>query len=351
MANRLGHSLTVTSFGESHGPMVGVVIDGFPAGFQFDEAAVQEALDRRRPGQSDLSSSRNESDRFEVLSGVFEGLTTGAPIAIVVPNKDQKSADYDALKNIYRPGHADQVYAEKYGHRDHRGGGRSSARVTAAWVAAGEMARQFLQKTHAITIQSVVSKVGTLGVGNVFGLDWTGAENNPLRCPDAQTAVSMGNLIRQTAESGDSLGGIISTRIRNCPAGLGEPLFDKLNADLAKAMFSINAVKGLEFGSGFAGTERKGSENNDAAGSGRNNDGGITGGISNGRDIIFNTAFKPVSSIAAEQMAFTIVGDIVPVQIKGRHDPCVLPRAVPIIEAMSALVLADHLLLHLKYKK
>jgi chorismate synthase len=351
MANRLGHSLTVTSFGESHGPMVGVVVDGFPAGFQIDEASVQRALDRRRPGQSDLSTSRSESDRFEILSGIFEGLTTGAPIAIVVPNKDQKPADYDALKNIYRPGHADQVYAEKYGHRDHRGGGRSSARVTAAWVAAGDIARQFLHNAHAITIQSVVSKVGTLGVGYVFELDWTEAENNAVRCPDARMALAMEDLIRKTASEGDSLGGIISTRIQNCPAGLGEPLFDKLNADLAKAIFSINAVKGLEFGSGFAGTERKGSENNDTAGSGKNNDGGITGGISNGRDIVFNTAFKPVSSISAEQMAYSIVGDIVPVQITGRHDPCVLPRAVPIVEAMSALVLTDHLLLHLKYKK
>lgn len=351
MANSLGHSLIITSFGESHGKATGVVIDGFPSGFRINTELIKKDLQRRRPGQSDITSPRNETDDFEIISGIFEGKSTGAPICILIPNHSHISAEYDALKEIYRPGHADNVYQEKYGIRDHRGGGRSSARLTSAWVAAGAIAKQYLTETCGIEIQSVVSRIGSENTENIYALDWSKAETNKVRCPDTDTASRMEVLIKQVSEEGDSLGGIISTRIKGCPAGLGEPLFDKLNADLAKAIFSINAVKGLEFGSGFAGSERKGSENNDQAGTERNNDGGITGGISSGKEITFNIAFKPVSSISKEQKAYNKSGEIVALKVEGRHDPCVLPRAVPIVEAMSALTLADHLLMNLKYKK
>lgn len=351
MANRIGHSINITSFGESHGPFTGAVLDGFPAGFSIDENVISRELERRKPGKSKITSARKEDDKFEIVSGIFEGKTTGAPITILIPNTGQRSSDYDKLKDIYRPGHADRTYAEKYGHRDHRGGGRSSARVTAGWVAAAAIVRDFLEKNYGMKIQSVVSRIGHHSVENIFDTDWSHASENSVSCPNEEIAKKMEDLILQTAEAGDSLGGIISTRVINCPSGLGEPLFDKLNADLAKAIFSINAVKGLEFGSGFAGSARKGSENNDTPGSTRNNDGGITGGISNGQEIRFNTAFKPVSSISAEQKALNVVGDMVDLKIEGRHDPCVVPRAVPIVEAMTALVLADHLMLNLKYKK
>lgn len=351
MANRLGHSLTITSFGESHGIAVGVVLDGFPSGFPIQTSVIQKELDRRKPGQSDITTSRQETEEFEILSGVFEGKSTGAPICILIPNKNQKSADYEQLKSVYRPGHADFTYYEKYGIRDYRGGGRSSARTTAAWVAAAAIVKDYLIVEHKIQIQSVVKKVGSIEVENIYQLDWINAENNKIRCPDAQKALEMENLIKSTAEAGDSLGGVISTRVKNCLVGLGEPLFNKLNADLAQAIFSINAVKGLEFGSGFEGSETKGSENNDVIGSGKNNDGGITGGISNGNEICFNTAFKPVSSISIEQNMLTVVNSVEPVKIAGRHDPIVLPRAVPIVEAMTALTIADHLFLNLKYKK
>lgn len=351
MANRLGHSLTITSFGESHGIAVGVVLDGFPSGFPIQTSVIQKELDRRKPGQSDITTSRQETEEFEILSGVFEGKSTGAPICILIPNKNQKSADYEQLKSVYRPGHADFTYFEKYGIRDYRGGGRSSARTTAAWVAAAAIVKDYLLVEHKIQIQSVVKKVGSIEVENIYRLDWINAENNKIRCPDAQKALEMENLIKSTAEAGDSLGGVISTRVKNCPVGLGEPLFNKLNADLAQAIFSINAVKGLEFGSGFEGSETKGSENNDVIGSGKNNDGGITGGISNGNEICFNTAFKPVSSISIEQNMLTVVNSVEPVKITGRHDPIVLPRAVPIVEAMTTLTIADHLFLNLKYKK
>jgi chorismate synthase len=351
MSNRIGHSLNITSFGESHGNMVGVVIDGFPAAFPIDLDYIQSELNRRRPGQSDITSARNERDEFTIVSGVFDGLSTGAPICIQIPNEAQISKDYEHLKNVYRPGHADQVYDEKYGHRDYLGGGRSSARITAAWVAAGALFKSYLLQKAGITIQAVVSSVGDISVQNVFELDWSAAEHNPVRCPNQNTAKEIQELIKQTADEGDSLGGIISCKVSNCQSGLGEPVFDKLNAELAKAIFSINAVKGIEFGSGFKSSKHKGSENNDAPNRSMNNDGGITAGISNGKDILFNTAFKPVSSIAKEQMAMNTNGEIIPLQIKGRHDPCVLPRAVPIVEAMTALVICDHLLLNLKYKK
>jgi chorismate synthase len=331
--------------------MVGDVIDGLPAAFPIDLDYIQSELNRRRPGQSDITSARNEEDKFTIVSGVFNGLSTGAPICIQIPNESQISKDYEHLKDVYRPGHADQVYDEKYGHRDYLGGGRSSARITAAWVAAGAIFKSYLLHNSGITIQAVVSSVASLSVQNVFEMDWLHAEHNPVRCPDPNTAKDIQELIKQTASEGDSLGGIISCRVNNCQSGLGEPVFDKLNADIAKAIFSINAVKGIEFGAGFESSKHRGSENNDTPNSSMNNDGGITAGISNGKDILFNTAFKPVSSIAKEQMAKNIHGEIVPLQIKGRHDPCVLPRAVPIVEAMTALVLCDHLLLNLKYKK
>ena len=351
MSNRIGHSLNITSFGESHGNMVGVVIDGFPAAFPIDVDYIQSELNRRRPGQSDITSARNEGDKFTIVSGVFNGLSTGAPICIQIPNESQISKDYEHLKDVYRPGHADQVYDEKYGHRDYLGGGRSSARITAAWVAAGAIFKTYLLHNAGITVQAVVSSVADISVPNIFEIDWLYAEENSVRCPDPNTAKQIQELIKQTAIEGDSLGGVISCRVSHCPSGLGEPVFDKLNADIAKAIFSINAVKGIEFGAGFESSKHKGSENNDAPNTSMNNDGGITAGISNGKDILFNTAFKPVSSIAKAQMAFNKNGEIVPLQIKGRHDPCVLPRAVPIVEAMTALVLCDHLLLNLKYKK
>lgn len=351
MANRFGHSLSITSFGESHGPLTGVVLDGLPGGIPVDETAIHTELQRRRPGQSAITTSRIEKEAFSIVSGVFEGLTTGTPICITIPNTNQNPADYESLKHVFRPGHADMTYALKYGHRDHRGGGRSSARITAAWVAAGAIVKTYLLSVHQITVEAVVSRIGGIALDNVFDIEWNTSSENPVRCPNPAKAAMMETLILNTAAEGDSLGGVISARIKGCPAGLGEPVFDKLNADLAKAMFSINAVKGLEFGSGFAGSAMKGSENNDTADSNRNNDGGISGGISNGKDICFKVAFKPVSSIASEQMAYNDTGETIPLKIEGRHDPCVLPRAVPIVEAMAAICIADHLLLNLKYKK
>jgi len=350
MANHLGHSLVITSFGESHGPVIGVVIDGFPSGFAIDTEHIQSELNRRRPGQSTISTDRNESDAFDIVSGVFEGKTTGAPIAILIPNTSHQSKDYDALRSVYRPGHADKVYDDKYGHRDHLGGGRSSARITSGWVAAGALAKQYLEHFHNISIQSVVSSVHTLKVVNIFDQNWSDAENNIVRCPDPVMADAMIQLIADMKVAGDSVGGTISTRVSNSLAGLGEPVFDKLNADLAKALFSINAVKGVEFGAGFEGSSLRGSEYNNTADKINNHEGGINAGISTGEDILFTTAFKPVSSIKLPQRAFNKDGDIVDLSIDGRHDPCVLPRAVPIIEAMTALVLLDHVLLNLKYK-
>jgi chorismate synthase len=348
MASRIGHVLTLTSFGESHGPYVGAVLDGFPSGVSIDEASIQLELDRRRPGQSSFSSPRKEDDQFRIISGVFEGKSTGSPITFLIENRNQNPSDYDALKHIYRPGHGDFVYEKKYGIRDYRGGGRSSARITAAWVAAGAVARTWLLQ-EGISIQSIVSSVHEVGIEQPFQIkDWTAAIEHPLRCPDKQVAEKMQAIIDLAKSEGDSLGGIISTRISNCPAGLGEPVFDKLNADLAKAMFSINAVKGVEFGLGFRSSRIRGSENNDSAAKNTNHDGGITAGISNGKPIEFNVAFKPVSSISIEQEALNTSNEVETIKIKGRHDSCVLPRAIPITECMTALVLADHLMLNVK---
>lgn len=351
MSSTLGHILRLTSFGESHGEAIGVVLDGLPSGLTIDKEFIQKELSRRRPGQSAISTPRNETDEFNILSGVFEGRSTGAPICLVIPNRDQRSGDYEHLKNVYRPGHADRVYDLKYGFRDHRGGGRSSARITAGWVAAGAIARLYIQKVApSVHIQSVVSRVHELAVKNVFSMDWFMAERNPIRCPDSQLAEKITRLIEKTKKEGDSLGGIISTRVSNCPPALGEPVFDKINADLAKAMFSINAVKGIEFGEGFHSAQMKGSEYNDTIDKVTNHDGGITGGITNGFNLNFNVAFKPVSSIAKKQYMTNAQKEILHLAIEGRHDTCVLPRAVPIVEAMTSLILADHLIMNQKFK-
>jgi len=350
MANSIGHQLVFTSFGESHGPMVGGVLDGLPSNFAIDLNNIQKELNRRKPGQSSISTDRKEDDTFEIVSGLFEGKSTGAPIAIIIKNTGHNSKDYAALKDVYRPGHADFTYSKKYGNRDYFGGGRSSARITAAWVAAGAIAKQFLKEKFDISFQSVVSKIQNIQVENVFALDWSEAENNIVRCPDRTIAQKMSDLIVTVKEKGDSVGGVISTRIEGCPIGIGEPIFDKLNASLAHAMFSINAVKGVEFGNGFEGTTLFGSQFNDTPDKNSNHEGGINAGISTGKNIDFNVAFKPVSSIKAEQKAMNAQGEIVDLIIDGRHDPCVLPRAVPIVEAMSALVVCDQLLLNLKYK-
>jgi len=347
--NSFGEVFRITTFGESHGPAIGVVIDGCPAGLAFDFDFIQQQLDRRRPGQSALSTDRKESDALEVLSGVFEGKTTGTPLAMLLRNSDQRSADYDALKEVYRPSHADFTYQARYGHRDHRGGGRSSARETAARVAAGAVA-QLLLRSAGVEIKAYVSAVGPIQVQQAYAeLDLTRTEDNLVRCPDAASAAEMEALITQLKGEGDSVGGVITAVVTGLPAGLGDPVFDKLEADLAKAMLNINAVKGFEIGSGFAAAAGRGSEFNDAfeLRDGRvrtqsNHSGGIQGGISNGEDIYFRVAFKPVATIGKAQQTVNTAGAATELQAKGRHDPCVVPRAVPIVEAMTALVLADH---------
>ncbi|MBL7835876.1 MAG: chorismate synthase [Bacteroidetes bacterium] len=351
MGNSIGKSLVFTSFGESHGPFIGGVLDGFPSGLDIDFEFINSELQRRKPGQSDISTTRNEDDHCEFISGVFEGKSTGAPIAFLIANKNQQSKDYEKLKSVYRPGHADYVYDKKYGIRDYRGGGRSSARTTASWVVAGALSKLYLKTNFQCHIQSVVASVHQIRLENVFKLDWRDAEKSIVRCPNTETAEKMIESIQKARSNGDSLGGTIATRVINCPLGLGEPVFDKLNADLAKAIFSIQAVKGIEFGLGFESTKMYGSEYNDDAYSTENKEGGISAGISNGHSIEFTAAFKPVSSIAKTQQVLTNEGSIIPLSIEGRHDPCVLPRAVPIVEAMTALVLADHALLNLKYQK
>ena len=348
MSNTLGNLLKITSFGESHGPSVGVVIDGLPSNFEIDLNHIQKELNRRKPGQSSISTTRQEDDHFEIISGVFENKSTGSPITIIIPNKDSKSADYSSLKEIYRPGHADKVYQYKYGHRDYRGGGRSSARITAAWVAAGAIAKQYLEKKYSIKAEAIVSSIKDIHLTSPFELsNWEIAETNMLRCPNESLASRMIQLISETREKGDSLGGIISARITNIPIGIGEPVFGKLNAELAHGLFSINAVKGVEFGSGFKSALLLGSENNDHPDSLKNNDGGITGGISNGKPVEISIAFKPTSSISKEQNVENTNNEIVPFSISGRHDPCVLPRAIPIVESIIALVTLDLILLNL----
>lgn len=344
--NSFGNLFTVSTFGESHGEALGGVIDGCPAGIEIDLEAVQQELNRRKPGQSSIVTQRKEPDQVRLVSGVFEGKTTGTPIGFIIENTNQRSKDYSHIKDQYRPSHADKVYDEKYGFRDYRGGGRSSARETASRVVAGAIAKQFLE---GIEIKAYVSSVGTLHLNKPYNeLDLDNTESNPVRCPDTAMAASMEDYIKKIRKEGDTVGGVVSCVIKGVPSGLGEPVFDKLHADLGKAMLSINAVKGFEYGSGFAGAEMKGSEHNDlfnTDGTTKSNfSGGIQGGISNGEDIYFRVAFKPVATIMQKQSTINKDGEQVEMQGKGRHDPCVVPRAVPIVEAMAALVLADHML-------
>jgi chorismate synthase len=349
--NSFGTVFRITTFGESHGPAIGVVIDGCPAGLAVDAALIQRDLDRRRPGQSRIVTQRKEEDTFEILSGIFEGVTTGTPIALLIRNKDQRSRDYDHIKDTYRPSHADFTYDEKYGKRDYRGGGRSSARETAARVAAGSIARQLLA-AEGIRIDAYVSKVGELQLDCSYTeLDLDRIDENIVRCPDPAMAEKMIAYIDAVRKDGDTVGGLVTGVVRGMTTGLGDPVFDKLHADLAKAMMSINAAKGFEYGSGFGGTDMRGSRHNDefveeggAIHTKTNFSGGIQGGISNGMDIYFNVAFKPVATIMRDQDSVDAEGKATVVKGRGRHDPCVLPRAVPIVEAMTALVLADHLL-------
>lgn len=350
MGNAYGTLFRITTFGESHGAAIGVIIDGCPAGLDIDEAFIQTELDRRKPGQSRITTQRTEDDRFKILSGVFDGKATGAPIAMVIENQDQRSKDYSHLETTFRPSHADFTYQEKYGLRDHRGGGRSSARETVARVAAGAVAKLFLQDL-GVDISAFVSQVGHIKAPHYETLDLSRTEDNIVRCPDAGTATKMIELIDDVRLKRDTVGGVITCVIRHVPVGLGEPVFDKLHAELGKAMLSINAVKGFEYGSGFEGTKLFGSQHNDEfvndGGTIRtktNHSGGIQGGISNGEDIYFNVAFKPVATIMQDQQTVDRDGNATIVSGKGRHDPCVVPRAVPIVEAMAALVIADFVL-------
>lgn len=349
--NTFGKIFTLTSFGESHGIALGGVIDGCPAGLKIDLNFIQKELDRRKPGQSSIVTQRKEEDKVEFLSGIFNGVTTGASIGFILHNKDQKSNHYDHLKNLFRPSHADFTYDKKYGVRDYRGGGRSSARETAVRVVAGAIAKLLLKK-YQISIDAYVSSVGDIFLEKDYTeLNLKKTEKSIVRCPDEKTAKRMIDRINEVRKEGDSIGGVISCVIKNTPVGLGEPVFDKLHADLGKAMLSINAVKGFEYGSGFVGTLMKGSEHNDVFSKKgnkvvtlTNHSGGIQGGISNGMDIYFRVAFKPVATLQIDQDTLNIEEKKVTVKGKGRHDPCVLPRAVPIVEAMSALVLVDQLL-------
>ena len=352
MGNTYGTKFRITTFGESHGKAIGVTIDGCPAGLNIDEKFIQWELDRRKPGQSKITTQRKEGDKAEILSGVFEGKSTGTPIAIVIFNEDQKSNDYAHIADKFRPSHADYTYQEKYGIRDYRGGGRSSARETAARVAAGAIAKLFL-KQIGIEINAYVSQAGNIKLEKPYSeLDFSRTESNIVRCPDEQVANEMIALIDQTRKNQDTIGGVVTCVIKGTPVGLGEPVFDKLHAELGKAMLSINAVKGFEYGSGFEGVKMFGSEHNDLfenrdgkITTRTNHSGGIQGGISNGQDIYFNVAFKPVATIMKDQESIDKDGNKTIVSGKGRHDPCVVPRAVPIVEAMAALVIADFYLL------
>ena len=351
--NKFGSLFQLTTFGESHGEAIGGIIDGCPSGIELDMKAIQLDLDRRKPGQSAIVTQRKEPDEVKFFSGVFQGKTTGVPIGFAIFNTNQKSRDYDHIKDQYRPSHADKVYDEKYGFRDFRGGGRSSARETASRVVAGAIAKQFLSD---IKFTAYVSSVGEINLDKPYQeLDFDYIEKNPVRCADPEKAVEMENYIKQIRKEGDTVGGIITCVIQNVPVGLGEPVFDKLHAELGKAMLSINAVKGFEYGSGFEGSKNKGSDHNDLYNSDgttkTNRSGGIQGGISNGMDIYFNVAFKPVATIMQSQKTINNKGETVNMRGKGRHDPCVVPRAVPIIEAMAALVLADFTLLNRTIKK
>ncbi|WP_417355168.1 chorismate synthase [Flavobacterium sp.] len=350
--NTYGNIYKLTTFGESHGAAIGGVIDGCPPGISLDFDAIQKELTRRKPGQSAIVTQRKEDDEVQFLSGIFEGKTTGTPIGFIIPNTNQKSSDYSHIKDVYRPSHADYVYEQKYGIRDYRGGGRSSARETASRVVAGAIAKQILPD---IKINAFVSSVGDIFIDKPYqALDFSLIENNPVRCPDEATALKMEEYIRQIRKEGDTVGGTITCVIQNVPIGLGEPVFDKLHAELGKAMLSINAVKGFEYGSGFCGAKMKGSEHNDAFnpdGTTKSNlSGGIQGGISNGMDIYFRVAFKPVATLIQEYDALDNTGNIVKMQGKGRHDPCVVPRAVPIVESMAAMVITDFYFLSNMFK-
>jgi len=349
MGSTYGKIFKIATFGESHGAGIGVIIEGCPAGVHFDADFIQSELTRRKPGQSRITTQRKEADEFEVLSGVFEGKTTGTPIALIIRNEDQRSKDYSHIAAQFRPSHADYTYQVKYGVRDYRGGGRSSARETAARVAAGAVAKLLLTDL-GVNIQSYVSQVGTLKLEKSYqDLDLSLTESNAVRCPDPEMAQQMFDYIDSVRKQGDSVGGVVNCVITGVPAGWGEPVFDKLHAEMGKAMLSINAVKGFEYGSGFDGVALLGSQHNDAfyiddqekVHTRTNHSGGVQGGISNGEDIYFRVAFKPVATIMQDQESIDQHGDVAIVQGKGRHDPCVVPRAVPIVEAMAALVLAD----------
>lgn len=343
--NSFGKHFRLTTFGESHGPAIGGIIDGCPAGLSIDFEAIDREMQRRRPGQSELTTPRKESDQVEFLSGIYEGKTLGTPIGFIIRNQDAKSKDYSKLKDNYRPSHADKVYQEKYGIRDHRGGGRSSARETACRVVAGAIAKQLLSQ---VDFKAYVSSVGLLTMPAELEPQFDFIEQNPVRAAHPDWAQKFTEAIEKVRKEGDSLGGVITLRVQGVPIGWGEPVFDKLHAELGKAMLSINAVKGFEIGSGFAGSAMQGSAHNDgfeADGQLRSNHaGGIEGGISNGREIVLRVAFKPVATIMKKQYAENAAGEIVEMQARGRHDPCVVPRAVPIVEAMAALVLVDYFL-------
>jgi chorismate synthase len=350
--NTFGRIFRLTTYGESHGKGIGGIIDGCPPGIAIDMGFIQSELARRKPGQSKITTQRMESDQVEFLSGIFEGKTLGTPIAFVVWNQDQHSGDYDALKNVYRPSHADFTYEKKYGVRDHRGGGRSSARETIARVVAGALARIILKQV-GVEIQAFVSQVAEIHVDKSYqALDLSLTESNIVRCPDPETAEKMIDKIVQAGQNHDTVGGVITCVVKGVPPGWGEPVFNKLHADLGFAMLGINAVKGFEYGSGFAGTTLYGSEHNDVFIStengirtGTNHSGGIQGGISNGEDIYFRVAFKPIATILKEQETVDNQNNPITILPKGRHDPCVLPRAVPIVEAMAGLVMVDHFLM------
>ena len=346
--NTIGKLFTFTSFGESHGRGVGGIVDGCPAGIELDEAFIQNELNRRRPGQSSISTPRSEEDKVEFLSGIFEGKTTGTPIAFIIWNKNQESSDYNHLKDVYRPSHADYTYQQKYGIRDHRGGGRSSARATAGWVAAGAIAKLVL-KQQGVDITAYTSQVGHIAVTKSYqNLDLSLIESNIVRCPEPETAEKMITYIDELRKDGNSIGGIVSCVIKGVPVGWGEPVFDKLQARLAASMLSINATHGFDYGRGFGGVHLTGAEMNDAftkegekVTTTTNNSGGIQGGISNGQDIYFRVLFKPVATISIKQNTLDKDLNAVELKAQGRHDPCVLPRAVPIVEAMAALTLID----------
>lgn len=353
MSNTFGHLFRLTTFGESHGEAIGGVIDGMPAGIDIDMDFIQQELNRRRPGQSVLTTSRQEADKVELLSGVFEGKSTGTPIGFLVRNTNQHSNDYDNLHDVFRPSHADFTYYIKYGIRDHRGGGRSSARETIARVVGGAIAKLALRQI-GVSITAYTQQVGCIRLEKSYtAYDFNEIERNPVRCPDPEKAAEMEALIKEVKEAGDTIGGAICCVVKGCPVGLGEPVFGKLHAALASAMMSINAAKGFEYGEGFNGLAMRGSEqndifyNNDGTISTRtNHSGGIQGGISNGQDIYFRVAFKPVATLLSEQQTVDINGNEAIVKAKGRHDPCVLPRAVPIVEAMTAMTILDYYLLN-----